>query len=148
MKKICFILLIFSVLPACNKPLSVEATAQQWVEAYYNSEFEKAKALSSPITQNMIDTVSSELIEEEEIMAFKILQMNCTTKGDSAICSYLYRDEIEDFEETIHLVRFKNKWLVDEPLADEALSEEEMEQIFNDYEELLKEELQNEIENE
>ena len=91
---------------------------------------------------------ASELIEEEEILAFSILQMNCTIFGDSAICSYLYRDEIEDFEEKIHLIRLKNVWYVDEPLADDALSEEEMEQIFKDYEELLKEELQNDVENE
>ena len=148
MKKSYFIFLIISCLFACRKSLTVEATAQQWVEAYYNSEFEKAKELSTQITKNMIDTVASELIEEEEIMAFSILQMDCTVQGDSAICSYLYRDDFENVEEKIQLIRLKNTWYVDEPLADDALSEEEMEQIFNDYEELLKEELQNDDKNE
>ena len=143
MKKTGFILLVISFLMGCRKSLSVEESAQQWVESYYNSEFEKAKLLSTEITKNMIDTVAIELIDEGEIIAFKITQMNCSVKGDSAVCSYLYKDEFEDFEEKIHLIRKENNWLVDEPLADEALTDDEMKQIFEEYEELLKEQLQN-----
>jgi len=126
----------------------VEETAQRWVEHYYNSEFEKAKTLSTEITKNMIDTVASEMLEEVEIIAFKILEMNCSVKGDSAICSYLYKEENDGFEEQIHLVLRQNKWLVDEPLAGEALTDEEMEEIFDQYEEMLKEENQNAQEDE
>ena len=148
MKKIGFVLLVISTMMSCRKSLSVEETAQHWVEFYYNSEFDSAKSLSTQITKNMIDTVALELTDEGEIMAFKITQMNCSVKGDSAVCFYRYKDEIEEFEEKIHLIRMENKWLIDEPLADEALTDEEMEQIFEEYEELLKEEMQNTMENE
>jgi hypothetical protein len=148
MKKTGFILLIITFSMGCRKSLSVEETAQQWVESYYNSEFEKAKLLSTEITKNMIDTVAIELIDEGEIIAFKINQMNCSIKGDSAVCSYLYKDEFENFEEKIHLIRKEHNWLVDEPLADEALTDDEMKLIFEEYEELLKEQLQNSQEDE
>jgi hypothetical protein len=148
MKKTGFILLVICIFIGCRKSLSVEETAQQWVESYYNSEFEKAKQLSTEVTRNMIDTVAFELMDEGEIIAFKIVQMDCSVKGDSAICSYLYKDEIEDFEEKIHLICKANEWLVDEPLIDEALTDEEMKQIFEEYEEMLKEQIQNTPENE
>ena len=140
--------MVISFLMGCGKSLSVEETAQRWVELYYNSEFEKAKALSTEITKNMIDTVASELLDEEEIIAFKIVELNCSVNGDSAICSYLYKEENDAFEETIHLVFRQKKWLVDEPLAGETLTDEEMEEIFDEYEELLKEEIQNTDKNE
>lgn len=149
MKKIGFILLAVSGLLGCEKSLSVEETAQRWVEFYYNSEFEKAKPLSTQITKNMMDTVAMELIGEEEILAFKITEMNCLVVGDSAVCSYFYKDRIEAVEEKVHLIRKEKKWLVDEPLADDVLTEQEMEDFFEDYKELLKEEMQqNTLENE
>jgi hypothetical protein len=148
MKKIAFILVIISTVIGCRKSLSVDETAQQWVTYYYSSEFNKAKLLSTQITKDMIDTVAAELIDEGEIMSFQIIQMNCSVKGDSAICSYVYKDEMEEFEEKIHLVRPEKEWLVDEPLAGETLSNEEMEQVFDEYEEMLKEQMQNTLEDE
>jgi hypothetical protein len=148
MKKLGFMLLVISTLIGCRKNLSVEQTAQQWVEYYYNSEFDKAKNLSTQVTKNMIDTVALELMDEGEIMAFKILEMNCSVEGDSAACFYVYKDEQEEFEEKIHLIKKDKKWLVDEPLAGETLSNEEMEQIFDEYEEFLKEDAENTLENE
>ncbi len=148
MKKIAFILVIVSTAIGCRKSLPVDETAQQWVTYYYNSEFDKAKLLSTQITKDMIDTVASELIDEGEIMSFQIIRMNCSVKGDSAICSYTYKDEIEEFEEKIHLIQISQEWLVDEPLAGETLTNEEMEQVFDEYEEFLKEQMQNMSEDE
>lgn len=148
MKKITFILSGITFLMSCEKSLSVEETAQQWVEFYYKSEFDNAKQLSTQITKNMIDTVARELIDEGEIMTFEILHMNCLVEGDSAVCSYLYRDNIEAFDEKINLIRLENKWLVNEPLVGEALTNDEVELIFDEYEELLKEDSQNALENE
>ena len=148
MKKFGFILLITSYLLSCGKRLTVEETAQQWVQFYYNSEFEKAKFLSTQVTKNMIDSIALELLEEEEVIAFEIVQMSCTVNGDSAICSFIYKDHIGEVEEKIHLLQKNNKWLVDESLSGEPLTNEEMEQIFDEYEEMLKEDLQNTQENE
>lgn len=143
--------MLISLTIACKKNLSVEETAQQWVELFYNSEFNKAKLLSTQITKNLIDTIAMELLDEEEIIAFQIIDMKCVVKGDSAICSYLYKEDLEGseaFEEKIHLINTENQWLVDEPLTGEPLTDEEMEQIFEEYEEMLKEEIQNTQENE
>lgn len=148
MKKISFILLIISFLMGCRKSLSVEQTAQRWVEFYYNSEFDKAKLLSTQNTKNLIDTIALELLEEEEVIAFEIIQMTCSVSGDSAVCSYLYKDDIGEIEEKVHLIQKNKRWLVDESLAGETLTDEEMEQIFDEYEEMLIEELQNKQENE
>ena len=141
-------ILVISAFAGCRKSLSVEETAQQWVESYYNSEFDKAKNLSTAITKKLIDTIAMELVDDGEIIAFKITEMACTVEADSAVCSYLYIDEDGEFNENVHLIRSENKWLVDEPLAGEALTDEEMEQIFEEYEELLKEQTQNTSENE
>ena len=148
MKKSGLILLVISFLMSCEKSLTVMETAQQWVEFYYKSDFEKAKMLSTQITKNMIDTVAGELIDEGEIMTFEIVHMNCLVRGDSAVCSYTYKDELDTVEEKINLIRIENKWLVDEPLVGEALTNDEVDMIFDDYEDLLKEELQNTLENE
>ncbi len=148
MKKFYFLILVFSTFVACRKSVSVEETAQQWVEFYYNSEFDKAKNLSTPITKNLIDTIATKLVDDDEIIAFEITQMACTVKADSAVCSYLYIDEEGEFNENVHLIRSENRWLVDEPLVLEALTDEEMEHFFDEYEELLIEQTQNTLENE
>ena len=148
MKKLGFMVLVISAFVGCTKNLSVEETAKQWVEFYYNSEFDKAKNLSTAITKKMIDTIATELVEDSEIIAFRITQMACNVKTDSAVCSYLYIDEGGEFNENVHLIQSKNKWLVDESLAGETLTQEEMEQFFDEYEELLKEQTQNALENE
>ena len=147
MRNFVFLLLMISVLAGCRKSLTVEETAQRWVEYYYNSEFDKAKLLSTQITKNLIDTIAIELLEEDDIIDFKIIQMNCEVNGDSAVCTYIYKDDIGEVEEQVHLIKLKNKWLVDEPLSGETLTDEEMEQIFMEYEEMLKEEQQTKLEN-
>lgn len=137
------ILLTACLLTGCEKKLPVEKTAQLWVEYYYNSDFEKAKQLSTRITKDMIDTLALELKDEGAIMPFKISGMNCLVNNDSAVCAYVYSDALDTFEEKVNLIHWDDSWLINEPLAGEDLSNEMVEQIFDIYEEMLKEEMQN-----
>ena len=95
----------------------------------------------------MIDTLALELQDEGEIMPFKISKMNCLVNNDSAVCAYVYSDALDTFEEKINLIHRDDTWFVNEPLAGEDLSNEMVEKIFDIYEEMLKEEMQNVSEN-
>ena len=61
----------------------------------------------------MIDTVASEMLEEEEIIAFKILEMNCSVNWEILQFAPIYiKKKMMRFEEQIHLIlRQKNGWL-------------------------------------
>ena len=118
--------------PLPNTPTQV---AQEWVEAFYSDNFDKAVLLGTDNTRRMIDSVQLEMIPGAANIAFTIRDMNCETKGDSSYCVYIYEEEQEEFQEFVQLLRVDGQWLVDESW--EELSPEELE-----MEELIREELE------
>ncbi len=123
--------------------MPVEDVARQWVEAYYNSEFKTAKSLSTNLTKIMIDTVALQLLDEEDIIPFQINDILCSVNGDSAVCTYTYKDDLDEYEESVHLIAQNGFWLVNEPLTDDSDIEKEIEKYFEEYEKMLNEELEN-----
>ncbi len=118
--------------PLPNTPIKV---AQEWVEAFYKDNFEKAVLLGTDNTRMMIDSVKLELIPGAQSIAFTIRDMQCETQGDSSFCAYIYEEEMEEFQEFVQLLRVNGQWLVDESWEEPSPEEIEME-------ELIREELQ------
>lgn len=147
MKKMLFPLAMITLI-ACQQqpekkaiplPNTPETVAQQWIEAFYKDSFALALQLSTAGTQEMIETLRKELIPDTENIVFEITNMHCEVQGDSATCDYIYREELERFEEFISLVREKNQWLVDERLSDE-LEPKDLELLREEIQQLMEQE--------
>ncbi|HEB62761.1 MAG TPA: hypothetical protein ENI82_06385 [Bacteroidetes bacterium] len=126
-------------------PNTPETVALSWLEHYYNNRFEEAKLLSTAKTKIMIDTIK-ELVftdaEEEEIGTFKIADLICSTKKDSSFCKFLYQEGDLEMEDELLLISIQGQWLVDDELrSNDDILEEDVEKIFEEFENVLEEEL-------
>ena len=144
-------LLLMLLLNACSTeskqkealPNTPETVALSWLEHYYNNRFDEATLLSTDKTKIMIDTIKEVVFTDAEAsVSFKISDLICTTKNDTAFCNFLYQEGDLEMEDELLLLKLKDQWLVDAELrSNDELLEEEVEKIFKEFEEVLDEEL-------
>lgn len=145
---ITLIVLFFFTCQDTTKPSQVKAVlpntptevAQEWIEAFYNDDFKKAILLGTLTTQMMIDSVKKEMEPDAMMIAFKISNMTCETKQDSAFCTYIYSEEYEKYEEYINLLKVDDQWLVNESWDASSSAEQEFDMMREEREQLLLEE--------
>jgi hypothetical protein len=113
-------------------PSTPTQVAQEWVEAFYNDNFEKAVRLGTENTRMMIDSVKLELIPGAQNIAFRITNMTCETQGDSSFCAYIYEEDREEFQEFVQLLLVNGQWLVDESWEEPSPEELEMEELIRE----------------
>lgn len=126
-------------LPKDVLPNTPEEVAKVWVEAFYNDDFDKAVVLGTKTTQMMIDSVKKEMEPNAPLIAFKIFNMSCNTQQDSALCTYVYEEELDQYEEYVSLLKVDGQWLVDESW-DASSAEQEFDMIREEVEKLIREE--------
>ncbi|MFT5164810.1 MAG: hypothetical protein ACI8P3_000033 [Saprospiraceae bacterium] len=124
-------------IPLSNTPIEV---AQEWVEAFYKDDFSKAVMLGTDITRMMIDSVKKEMQTNAPFIPFTISEMACELSGDSAMCTYIYQEEEDRFDEHVNLINVKGQWLVNESWNNSSEFEEELDLIQKDQEKLLEKE--------
>jgi len=139
-------LIVFSSCQSSPTPAKIllpntpEEVAQQWVQAFYSDDFPKAMSLGTSITQMMIDSVKKEMEPNANMIAFKISDMTCEVKLDSAFCAYIYEEEGEKYEEYVSLLKVKKQWLVNEAWDPSAGVEQDFDLLKEEVERLLEEE--------
>ncbi|MEL6922560.1 MAG: hypothetical protein AAFO94_00815 [Bacteroidota bacterium] len=123
-----------AVVSSTSLPNTVEAVAEKWLMDYNNNRFAEAKKLSTPVTVQMIDTISTLLatLESDTPIAFRIANLRCDQKGDSARCDYLFVEPDFEMPDSILLVRQQEQWLVNMPYIEgDDISDEEKLRLFN-----------------
>ncbi len=142
-----FLLLSLLFVLACaaekeyNQPREV---ARFWLENYYKNNFEAAKSYSTTPTQEMIDTIKASIFTDlDDVLDFKIKSIRCKQVGDEATCDYIYQEGGDKIPENITLLKVGGQWLVDVKLLDEdeLLIDEDVEDIFNEFEQSLDKQL-------
>ena len=137
-------ILVFLCPNCSNEPTtatgSPEEVARQWQRYIDSNEFEKAKAISTDRAKELIDMIASILFEDAEELELpptQFLKMNCTEWGDSATCVYQIDADGEVVIDSFRLLKIKNRWLVDMAEEEPMLEEDEVEELFNDLDDLL-----------
>jgi hypothetical protein len=153
MKALLVILLLAVCFYACKNADNHNSTAQQnslpetpvevaqeWVEAFYKDDFSKAILLGTDITRMMIDSVKKEMQNNVPFIPFTISEMACELYGDSALCTYVYQEEEDRFDEYVNLIKVNGQWLVNESWNNSSELESEFEMMQEELENLLEEE--------
>ncbi len=146
-----FLIIILLFISNCNNesrhkqnahPSTPAQVAQEWIEAFYSDNFEKAMALGTDITRMMIDSVKKEMQPNAPVIAFKISNMSCQVKEDSARCTYIYQEEADQFQEYIDLIKQDGRWFVNESWESATDAELEFDMIREELEKILEAEEQ------
>lgn len=123
------------------KPMTLPETpiavAQEWVEAFYKDEFPKAALLSTELTRVMIDSVIKEMQANVPYIPFTVTDMACEVKGDSAICTFVYNEEEDQYEEYVNLIKINGQWLVNESWDSSSEADEDYELMPEELEEMM-----------
>lgn len=129
-------------------PNTPELVAQNWLEDYYNNRFNEAIKLSTPVTVEMINIIREVSdTTTEEILAFKITDLICTTVADSSYCEYLFDEGDLETEDEIFLKRINGQWLVEEEYhSDDGLEGTEPDTLFDSLEQIIEEAIDREEE--
>ena len=123
---------------------SPESIFRTWQAHIDRNEFEQARVLSTPSTVEWIDMIVPMLLEDitspDSILLTQFLKLECTVSADTASCVYLTEEEGLRIEDSVRLVKLEGRWLVDFA-EEEELSPEEMEEIRQEFKELLSDSL-------
>ncbi|MCB9282775.1 MAG: hypothetical protein H6563_01765 [Lewinellaceae bacterium] len=113
---------------------SPESVVRQWQAHIDKNEFEQAKALSAPRTQDLIswmEALLSNMELDSVISETNFKELSCKENGDKAVCYYTLEEEGQLFYDSFLLVQLDGKWLVD--LPEDALLDEEGEDLESLY---------------
>ena len=138
--------LLFTVfIIGCSSDADPEATARRWQELVDSNKFKEAKELSTDRASDMIDMIETIVAEDDGedaiISETKYEYMQCTENGNRAVCKYAIIENMETVVDSFLLAKVGRKWLVDVPERDELLETDEVDKMFNDYENKLNQEL-------
>ncbi len=133
---------ILCFLLACHaeKASSPEEVARKWQEYVDNNQFDQARQLSTSRAQEMVRMMEGIFLDEEDMISTntQFKSMNCKERGDTmAICVYEIIDEEELIRDSFTLIKFKEQWLVDIPEEEGLMEEEDVEKLFNEFEQIL-----------
>jgi hypothetical protein len=132
MRFIAFLTALSVALPACQPADAPETVVRKWQSHIDRNEFQQAMALSTPRTIELLswmEALLSEMDAESAITHTEFLDLNCTEKGNTAICHYALEDDGTRYRDSFLLVRSKGKWLVDLP-EEPAYTEDDLEPLF------------------
>ncbi len=79
-------------------------------------------------------------LDEEDMISTntQFKSMDCKERGDTlAICVYQIIDEEELIQDSFTLIKLKGQWLVDIPEEESLMEEEDVEKLFNEFEQIL-----------
>lgn len=139
-------LLVFLSIAACknqqgetiaNNP---KVVSLHWQKMLNNNQFAEAKKWSTKNTVEILDWIEQKMLPEDlaEINPPLYIEGDCVESGDRATCVYLMEDNGELYQDSIFLVKINGQWLVDIP-EENLIQDASMDQIYNELEELLKE---------
>jgi len=118
---------------ACERALTPERVAEDFLNYLEKGEFDKAKKLGTENTHTLLETLKAfedlgnQFGEAEEVEPRKIYDVECDVDGEKAVCIYMADDERGELD----LLKKDDKWLVDmkkESPFDEESFEEELEE--------------------
>ena len=142
--------LLFIVLacgPAASPSPGPEAVARQGQALVDKNQFDEARKLSTPRAQEMVSLMERIFQDEEGELTSntQFKSMKCAERGDTlAICTYQIIDEEELIIDSFTLVKEAGNWLVDIPEEEDLMEEEDVEKLFNEFEEILNNALEEE----
>ena len=126
-------------LPACqpSSSSSPESVVRQWQAHIDKNEFEQAKTLSAPRTQELLDWMEallSNMDMDSVITNTELKDISCKENGDNAVCYYTLEEEGQTFYDSFLLVRIDGKWLIDLPEGNmyEEGEGEDLESLFEE----------------
>ncbi len=137
------LLVLAQVLFACqpesgeatnNVDQSPEEVLRAYQSHYDRNEFDEAKALSTPAEQERLDELAEIIAMEESdstVLETVFEQLNCSVRGDTAMCRCTLRDQYEQYKANFQLVRTPNGWLVDAPHEEQLRIDEELDRIMD-----------------
>lgn len=109
-------------LVACKQQVELPKTPEEVIKAYqafYDQNlFEEAKGLCTASEQKRLDELSKMMDEQSPdstLLSTTFLSVNCSIKGDSAICKCRCKDQYETYKVEFVLLRRNKKWLIDAP---------------------------------
>lgn len=126
------VLLLFFVA-ACQAPDSPEKVVRKWQAHIDNNEFDKAKALSSPRTEQLLswmEALLSDMEADSAITHTNFVDLTCRENGDKAVCHYGLEAEGQLFRDSFLLVRVEGKWLIDLPEEPAYEEDADVEELF------------------
>jgi len=109
------LVMLFLALMSCGEQRSVKRTARTFLQSYYiSSDFEAAKAVSTRLTHENIDTRAMMFhlnpnLANERFRSFRIDRID--VRKTRAVVFYT----VDDVERRLNLSRIDGNWLVDMP---------------------------------
>ena len=103
-------------LSACHlSDDSPEAVALLWQASVDKNQFELARSVSAHQARRYVDMLDSITAgDTTQVSQTDLLQLQCSIRGDEAVCSYLVEDESgEKRPDTMILLHRKGRWIVD-----------------------------------
>jgi len=105
----------------CNKGNNPKAVAGTWLTAFYHMDYEAAKKVSTDETKGLLTQLAqfSGMVPDSTKQQYKKITVDvkeAKEDGDKAEVTYLLNDptskDASSKEQTLHLVKQNNKWLV------------------------------------
>jgi len=106
---------------ACNKGASPKDVANTWLTAFYHMDYEAAKKVSTDETKTLLTQLAqfSGMVPDSTKQQYKKITVtvkDVKESGDKAEVTYVINDptskDAADKDQTLHLVKQKDKWLV------------------------------------
>lgn len=104
--------------PTIEEPLPTtpEAVVRLYQKYLDDNKFELAKRLSTPKEQerlNMLSEIISGDLLDSTLLKTVFLKLNCQEEGTTAICTGVYKEDDEEYEDEFKLTKINGQWLVD-----------------------------------
>jgi hypothetical protein len=115
------VVLILVLLSACvNQPASDNTPPEdvlfKWQGFVDQDMYDSARVYSTGEALEFVQFLESitDNSDSDRIVSITLLrELNCTIQGDSAVCSYLTKDEIgNDIPDTVIMKRINRRWMV------------------------------------
>lgn len=141
MSRILVFGILLAILGACRNqpapetpnagplPNTPEAVVRQYQAFLDSNLFDQARLLSTPRAADFLEMLAQMISDEpmdSSVVHTSFLKIDCTERGDTAVCICLAQDEFEEYETEFRLLRMAGQWLVDLPEEGEIEGAEEM----------------------
>lgn len=117
------------VLQACASEPDPQSTPRELLRHYLElvdgNRYDQARQLSTPAEQARLREVETILAGEpadSSLLDTEILDMDCLTSGDTAICRCLLQDQYaEAYVQYFRMLKRRRAWYMDTPLSEYAI---------------------------
>lgn len=97
-------------------PTTPEAVVRLYQKYLDNNKFELAKRLSTPKEQerlNMLSEIISGDLLDSTLLKTVFIKLDCKEDAITAICTGVYKEDDEEYEDEFKLTKIDGQWLVD-----------------------------------